>query len=65
MFQDGFHRRQTKRFLRPFFQILAPLATPIETGARSELPFILQFLIAKSKLSQPIRVDSTLSQVGL
>jgi hypothetical protein len=35
--KDGFHDRLLIFLLRPFFQILAPFATLIEIGARSQL----------------------------
>ena len=37
MFNDGFHDRLLIFGLRPFCQILAPLATLIEFGARSQI----------------------------
>ncbi len=39
MSNDGFHNRPFI-FLRPFFQVLLHLATPIENGARSEITFV-------------------------
>ncbi|MDX2213708.1 MAG: two-component system response regulator RppA [Oculatellaceae cyanobacterium bins.114] len=52
MLKDGFHDRLLIFVLRPFFQILASLATLIENGARSQLPVLM--LTARDRMEDRV-----------
>jgi hypothetical protein len=50
--KNGFHDRLLIVLLRPFFQILAHLATLIENGARSQSSLYPNFSRASPRLDQ-------------
>jgi hypothetical protein len=57
--KDGFHDRLLIFVLRPFFQILALLATLIENAARSQFTYVWRCCINEALLCKGFKLQGT------